>query len=250
MGSSIALGMDIRDHKAWIKHIAAAPKNMTLCATLWWVWRTRNDEVMANKVSSVDRIARDISYEVEVFCMDPLQVANLSRIPRWVRWEWPIDGVVKLNVDGCSKGNPGLAGFGGLVCNDHGRWVFGFEGLLRFADNLLPELVAICTRLKLAWEHGYRVISCESDSTEVLQLIQHAEESHLYGTIIAEIRDWLQRDWTVSISHVLREANACADFLANVGVAGNAKLQILQEPPAGLLHLLREDFQGTMFLRY
>ena len=72
----------------------------------------------------------------------------------------------------------------------------------------------------------------------------------MYGTVIAEIRDWLQRDWTVSISHVLREANACADFLANAGAAGNTKLQILQEPPTGLLHLLREDFQGAMFLRY
>ena len=94
----------------------------------------------------------------------------MPRISRWVRWEWPPEGVVKLNVDGCSKGNPGLASFGGLVCNDNGRWVFGFEGLLEIANNLLPELMAICVGLKLAWERGFKAVSCESDSAEALRL--------------------------------------------------------------------------------
>ena len=71
----------------------------------------------------------------------------------------------------------------------------------------------------------------------------------MYGAIIADIRDWLKRDWNVKISHILREANACADFLANEGAIGNEKLRVLQEPPQGLLPFMREDLRGTLFLR-
>ena len=75
--------------------------------------------------------------------------------------------MLKLNVDSYSKGNPGLAGFGGSVRKENRRWVFGFEGLLGVADNLLSELMAICVGLKLAWEHGFRAVSYESDFIEV-----------------------------------------------------------------------------------
>lgn len=60
---------------------------------------------------------------------------------RLVRWMWPQTENVKLNVDGTSRGNPGKAGFGGLLRGDDGRWIFGFKGSMGVADNLLPELM-------------------------------------------------------------------------------------------------------------
>ena len=75
-----------------------------------------------------------------------------------IRWQWPNEGVFKLNVDGSSFGNPGEAGFGGLVRGADGHWIFSFYGSVGFADNLLPELMAICNGLHIAWEHGYRCI--------------------------------------------------------------------------------------------
>ena len=37
------------------------------------------------------------------------------RPPHLVCWKKPLPGVVKLSVDGCSKGNPGLAATGGVL---------------------------------------------------------------------------------------------------------------------------------------
>ena len=41
----------------------------------------------------------------------------------------PLDGVLKFNVDDASRGKPGQAGIGGLLCNSKG------EVLLMFSKN-------------------------------------------------------------------------------------------------------------------
>ena len=125
-----------------------------------------------------------------------------------VRWQWPQEGMVKLNVDGNSRGNPGYAGFGGLLRNDNGQWIFGFHGSVGISDNLLPELMVICMCLRLVWARGFRRVLCETDSTEAVRLVYASEVFHWYSAVVIEIKDWLSKDWEVSIKHVLREANA------------------------------------------
>ena len=67
--------------------------------------------------------------------------------------------------------------------------------------------------------------------------------------MVLEIRDLLRKDWTVSLMHVLHEANACADLLAKKGYSGTTSLVIMDDPPTELITQLREDYQGTFFLR-
>ena len=51
------------------------------------------------------------------------------------------------------------------------------------------------------------------------------------------------------ISHVFREANACADMLAHLGVDQNDQICIFQDPPAGLGPLLLADAMGVTLIR-
>ena len=51
----------------------------------------------------------------------------------------------------------------------------------------------------------------------------------------------------MSISHVFREANACADMLTHLGVE-NDHIYIFQDPPAGLSPLLLADAMGVTFI--
>ncbi|KAH0724103.1 hypothetical protein KY290_023795 [Solanum tuberosum] len=37
---------------------------------------------------------------------------------KFIKWREPLDNYLKLNTDGCSKGNPGEAGGGGIL-RDH-----------------------------------------------------------------------------------------------------------------------------------
>ncbi|PNX58144.1 ribonuclease H [Trifolium pratense] len=61
----------------------------------------------------------------------------------------PTAPCLKLNMDGSSFGNPGRAGFGGLIRNDIGEWMHGFSSSCGRASNLLVELYAILKGLQL-----------------------------------------------------------------------------------------------------
>ena len=63
---------------------------------------------------------------------------------------------IKINTDGSSLGNPGQAGFGGLLCDENGKWVVGYSGYIPWADNLCVELLAMRKGLDLAWRLGLR----------------------------------------------------------------------------------------------
>lgn len=46
-------------------------------------------------------------------------------IEKHIRWERPYHGWLKLNTDGSSLGNLGIAGGDDVVRDEHGNWVIG-----------------------------------------------------------------------------------------------------------------------------
>ena len=91
------------------------------------------------------------------------------------------------------------AGFGGLLRGDDGCWVFGFKVYVGVADNLLPKLMAFSIVLRLVWERDLRYVECNSNSMEVIRLINVDEINHVYRNVVVEINEWLQKDWRVTI---------------------------------------------------
>ena len=58
-------------------------------------------------------------------------------------WKPPPHGFLKVNIDGASKGNLGLAGNGGVIRDEHGRIKEIFHGHLGKATNNMVELMAL-----------------------------------------------------------------------------------------------------------
>ena len=64
----------------------------------------------------------------------------LSRAIIQVRWISPSMNWYKLNSDGSSLGNSGLAGRGGLVRDDKGYWIKGYTRAIGITTNVAAEL--------------------------------------------------------------------------------------------------------------
>lgn len=73
-----------------------------------------------------------------------------------MRWEKPPRGWAKLNTDVASFGNPGLAGYGGIVRDEHGNWVAGFSKRIRITSSFVAELwglrdgLTLCNNLNIS----------------------------------------------------------------------------------------------------
>lgn len=75
---------------------------------------------------------------------------------------------MKLNIDGASKGNPGLASAGGLFRDCAGNWLRGFAFHIGIDTSVGAELWAQRSGLELAWSLGYTKLLVETYSKTVL----------------------------------------------------------------------------------
>ena len=58
-------------------------------------------------------------------------------------WQPPPHGFLKINIDGASKRNPGMAGFGGVIRDEQGCIKDIFHSHLGTATNNMVELMAL-----------------------------------------------------------------------------------------------------------
>ena len=78
--------------------------------------------------------------------------------------------VFKLNFDGASRGNPGLAGFGGL-CRDHdGRIMMVFLGSIGQDTNKSAELEGLIRGFEVLIRGAFFLAIIEGDSNTLVQM--------------------------------------------------------------------------------
>ena len=152
-------------------------------------------------------------------------------------------------MDGCSKGNPGIAGAGGVLRDQMGSWIRGFARNIGICSSVTAELWAIYEGLLLTWDKGFRKVVLESDSRVAVGFItgDNVRVDKNYN-LIMQIKNMVSREWEVEILHVYREANCVADWLANFGLTRellDRGADIITDPPSGLYTLLYYDLIGS-----
>ncbi|KAJ1384175.1 Ribonuclease H-like superfamily [Sesbania bispinosa] len=158
---------------------------------------------------------------------------------RLVKWKNPPSGTVALNTYG-SVGIlvNNMSGFGGLLRNDDGHWLLGFFGSLGEEDILFAKLFAIWKGLTICWNQHLSAVQCWSDSQLAVSLIhQNSCKFHHHSALISAIQELINREWSVSVQHLIREGNSSVDFLAKLGLDFPDYFVQLQDPPVGILPL-------------
>ncbi|MCI66279.1 ribonuclease H, partial [Trifolium medium] len=73
---------------------------------------------------------------------------------------------------------------------------------------------------------------------------------HRFANEILCIRTLLSNDWEVTLSHTLREGNACADVLAKLGASLDSSLVNVSTSPSELVRPLWNGAWDVEFITY
>lgn len=123
---------------------------------------------------------------------------------------------VKINIDGGSRGNPGLGAAAYVICDLNGK-VLSQEGhFMPYCTNNQAEYTALKLALIKAAELGATELFIESDSQLLVkQYLGEYKIKHPDLAARMQIIRRLASRFTLHIKHVLRHLNKAPDALAN-----------------------------------
>ena len=86
----------------------------------------------------------------------------------------------------------------------------------------------------------------EVDSMCVTQMIskQVVVPNVSYALVVA-VRDFFNRNWQVCLTHIYREANSVADFMANMAHSLPNGMHLFTSPPVGIYSIILQDMIGV-----
>ena len=103
---------------------------------IWNIWLRRNQVVFKPNSPFSNLVANTISFASEFFYLISRISKVKNMVPTPIKWSPPPLGWFKLNTNGSSLGNPGLAGGGDVIRNHLGEWVGGFSQAISFTTSV------------------------------------------------------------------------------------------------------------------
>lgn len=123
-------------------------------------------------------------------------------------------------IDGGARGNPGPAGYGVRIEDEHGTLINELNGFLGTSTNNVAEYNGLLAALRWAVEHGERDVLIRADSELLVKQmrgdykVRHPGLQPLY----VQARLLVMELGRVRFEHVRREMNKEADRLSNLGM--------------------------------
>lgn len=87
-------------------------------------------------------------------------------------WHPPPEGYFKYNIDGASKGNPGIAGYGGVLRDAEGSIILILHCHHGTTTNNMSELVALEQCLDFPSQDNYCNVMIEADFELIINLVK------------------------------------------------------------------------------
>jgi ribonuclease HI len=211
-----------------------------------WSWRIKenHNENYNRPYNPANVVMRSMrTYNLAVRETSP-QIEPRQRVV-FVSWKPPPVGWVRLNTDGsCRDG--GHIGCGGIIRGSDGEWLGGYSKYIGIGSAYLAELWGVFEGLLYARRLRFQYIELHVDSLVVAKAIMSQGNGSWRGrSLVERIHRLLALDWEVVISHTYREANKCADALANYGCSMDSGIIYFDRCPSSISNLLLFDVLGN-----
>lgn len=131
-------------------------------------------------------------------------------------WTLPTFNTFKLNFDGASRQNPGMAGYGGVVRDHTGAIHLIYHGNLGVNTNNAAELIALLQGLTLANRYRLTPLIVEGDSEIIIRMIRKLQmgaqvhrvtPSWRLSAILNDLQNQLCNRSGITFQAVRRKAN-------------------------------------------
>ncbi|KAL5780992.1 hypothetical protein ACOSP7_006021 [Xanthoceras sorbifolium] len=163
---------------------------------------------------------------------------------RFISWCPPPSCWVKLNVDG-SRNSLGCIAGGGVIRDSNGQWIGGFISNKGIGNVLEAELWGMAEGLIYAWQARFKLVIIEIDCKHIVELLgQEIKRCHPLFNLLHKCKSLIQGDWICRVTHVYREVNMLADWMAKLGLQQALGLKYFEDPPTGCIQILDEDAAG------
>eukprot|EP00253_Pinus_taeda_P006105 PITA_06105 len=143
-------------------------------------------------------------------------------------WSPPAPNSFKMNFDGAAKGNPGPAGYGGVIRNHNGESMQVYYGTVGSDTNNAAELEGLWKGICLADQNHLHPLEVEGDSLILIAIAKRIQagakavkvaKSWRLLSRLEDLEEKLHTSLNITFHHVRRTANKVADRLANQGVS-------------------------------
>lgn len=120
------------------------------------------------------------------------------------------------------------------------------DGIVLRKRDYEAELWGVLEGLSHAQRKGFSQIELCVDSEVVVNSIKGEGVGCASGChLVKQIRKLLRGNWIIQIKHIYREANKCADLLANLGCDQHCSMVVYEQPPVAVLQALNADVLGV-----
>jgi ribonuclease HI len=125
-----------------------------------------------------------------------------------------------LMIDGAARGNPGEAGCGVAICDEHGVVVEELTRYLGHATNNVAEYQALLIGLEALLRLNRKRVRVQSDSQLLVRQLngEYRVKDEKLRTLSQRAISLLRQFKSYRIVHVPREQNKIADRLANKAI--------------------------------
>ena len=166
-----------------------------------------------------------------------------------VKWNKPLPGWYKLNIDGASLGNLGRVRGGGLIRDSSRNWVESFSRSIARETSMIAKFWALRDGLILASQLDIQYLEIELDA-KVVDLINSSNPSNAaYSSLLVDCKLLLNMLPRARVKHVFWEANLCADALAKNGCTLDVEFCVFDVLPSFVTALVYFDVNGVNYCR-
>ena len=148
-------------------------QQMKVCVLLYQWWRERNSVSEFERGRSSIELGLIVQSLNDEFLKESQSHTNINR-ERVQKWARPLEGVMKINVDGAFKTETGQGGCGAVMRNEEGEVVkAGAGNISHTMDAFHAEMIAAREGIRLAAEAGMGHVILETDAMLVKFALQN-----------------------------------------------------------------------------